>query len=93
MAFELYLRILHADKEGRLTSDQHRNVGIYRKLRGQVVMWEYILPLLVHIGLTNLPKTGWAIVYSAHPSPTSLSHVIIDHDGGKSYLLLKAETT
>ena len=36
VAFELYLRILHIDKEGRLTSDQHRNVGSYRKLRGQV---------------------------------------------------------
>ena len=38
VAFELYLRILHIDKEGRLTTDQHRNVGSYRKLGGQVVM-------------------------------------------------------
>ena len=81
VAFELYSRILHADKEGRLTIDQHRNVGRYRKLRGQVVMWGYNLPPLVHIGLTNLLKPGWAIVYPAHPSSTSLNHVIIDHEG------------
>ena len=69
VAFELYSRILHADKEGRLTIDQHRNVGRYRKLRGQVVMWGYNLPPLVHIGLTDLLKPGWAIVYSM---PTNL---------------------
>ena len=30
------------------------------------------LPPLVDIGLTDLPKPGWAIAHSAHPSPTLL---------------------
>ena len=30
------------------------------------------LPPLVDIGLTDLPKPGWAIAHSVHPSPTPL---------------------
>ena len=43
---------------------------------------------LVHIGLTNPLKPGWAIVYSAHPSPTSSNHVIIDHQGWRKILFI-----
>ena len=46
-----------------------RGVGSYLKLGGQLVMWGYNLPPLVHIGLTDLLKPGWAIVYSM---PTNL---------------------
>ena len=45
------------------------DVGSYLKLGGQVEMWGHNLPNLDEIGLTDLPKLGWAI---AHPSPTSL---------------------
>ena len=57
----------------------NRGIGSYRKLGGQVVMWRagHNLPPLVDIGLSDLPKPGWAIVHPAHPSPTPLSHVLI----------------
>ena len=51
------------------------DVGSYLKLVGQVVMWGHNLPPLVEIrliGLTDLPKSAWAIVHPARPSPTSL---------------------
>ena len=47
-------------------------VGSYLKLGGQVVMWRHNLPPLVEIGLTALPKPGWAIAHHAPQSPTSL---------------------
>ena len=53
------------------------DVGSYLKLGGQVVMCVCVggqnLSPLVDKGLTDLPKTGWAIAHSAHPSPTPLS--------------------
>ena len=36
---------------------------------------DFISPLIIHIGLTYLPKPGWAIAHSAHPSPTFLDVV------------------
>ena len=49
----------------------HRGVGSYLKLGGQITMWG---AQLVKIGLTDLPKPGWTIAHPAHPSPTPLDH-------------------
>ena len=49
-----------------------RGVGSYLNLGGQLVMWGNNLPLLVDIGLTDLPKSGWLIARPIHLSPTSL---------------------
>ena len=42
-------------------------------LDGQVVICGgHNLPPLDELGLTDLPKPGWAITHPAHQSPTSL---------------------
>ena len=52
----------------------YSDVGTYLKLGGQVVMcvWGHYLPPLVEIGVTDLPKPGWATAHPAHQSTTSL---------------------
>ena len=49
-----------------------RGVGSYLKLGGQVVMWGAQSVPSGKVGLTDLPKPGWEIAQSAHPSPTPL---------------------
>ena len=48
------------------------DVGSYLKFGGQVVMWGHNLPPLVEIGLTDLPKRGWAIAHPVQPFSTFL---------------------
>ena len=52
-----------------------RGVGSYLNLGGQLVMWGNNLPLLVDLGLTDLPKPGWLIARSIHVPPTSLKPI------------------
>ena len=35
---------------------------------------------MVEIGLTDLPKSGWAIGHPAHPFPTSLDQIGADNE-------------
>ena len=51
----------------------YRGVGRYLKLGGKAVIWGAQSVLYIEIGLTDLPKPGWAIAHSAQPSPTPLS--------------------
>jgi hypothetical protein len=47
------------------------------KLGRQEVTWEgHNLHPLVDIGLTDLPKPGWAIAHSAHPFHTPLHYCV-----------------
>ena len=52
------------------TKTQFRGVTSYLKLGGRVVTCGHNLPPLVDIGLTDLPKPGWAMAHSAHPFHT-----------------------
>ena len=54
------------------------DVGSYLKLGG------HNLPPLIEIGLTDLPKPGWAIAHLTHPYPTSLNVSIRFHSSWKN---------
>ena len=48
-----------------------------------------ICPPLVEIGSTYLPKPGWAIAHSAHPSPTFLDVVGFTYEAVNERMLVK----
>ena len=48
------------------------DVGSYLKLSGQVVKGGAQTALSVDIGLTDLPKSWWAIAHPAYQAPKSL---------------------
>jgi hypothetical protein len=46
-----------------------------------------LLPM-IEIGLTDLPKPGWAIAHPAHPSPTSLDVVGFTYEAVNERMLV-----